>query len=145
MPKGFLTEDGPQRHFADLYDAREMPTPSYLARTIRNVEDNEGTIWVGRIDTLGAKTTLDACKHFWKPLMLVTPSDVVLAFDVVAWLRRNREIKCLNIAGNREPKNPGIGARFERSLIAVFKRINEALPRPSLPAEPNRWPLDEEP
>jgi hypothetical protein len=31
----------------------------------------------------------------------------------------------LNIAGNRESKNPGIGERVERFLIAVFKRLKE--------------------
>jgi hypothetical protein len=33
MPLGFLTEDGPRPEFADLYGAREMPTPDYRART----------------------------------------------------------------------------------------------------------------
>jgi putative molybdenum carrier protein len=51
-----------------------------------------------------------------KPVMLITPSDVVLASDVVEWLRRNLQIKRLNIAGNRESKNPGIGERVERFL-----------------------------
>jgi hypothetical protein len=58
--------------------------------------------------------------------MLVTPSEVVLPSDVVQWLRQNPQIKRLNIAGNRESKNPGIGARVERFLIAVFKRVNES-------------------
>jgi hypothetical protein len=55
--------------------------------------------------------------------MLVTPNEVVLASDVVAWLRRNPQIKRLNVAGNRESKNPGIGERVERFLMVVFKRV----------------------
>jgi hypothetical protein len=55
--------------------------------------------------------------------MLVTPSEVVLASDVVALLRRNPQIERLNIAGNRESKNPGIGERVERFLTVGFKRI----------------------
>jgi hypothetical protein len=62
--------------------------------------------------------------------MLVTPSEVVLASDVVEWLCRNPQIKCLNIAGNRESKNPGIGERVERFLISVFKRVRQS-PTPS--------------
>jgi hypothetical protein len=116
-------EEGPQRWFAHVYDAREMPTASYPARTVQNVRDCDGTIWFGTIDTPGAKTTLDACKRFKKPMMLATPSDVVLASDVVAWIRRNTQIERLNIAGNCASKNPGIGERVERFLIAVFKRI----------------------
>jgi Circularly permutated YpsA SLOG family len=49
----------------------------------------------------------------------------VLASDVVAWLRRNPKNERLNIAGNRESKNPGIGERVERFLLVVFRRINE--------------------
>jgi Circularly permutated YpsA SLOG family len=40
----------------------------------------------------------------------------------------------LNVAGNPESKNPGIGARVERFLIAVFKRVNES-PASSVPAD----------
>jgi hypothetical protein len=57
--------------------------------------------------------------------MLVTPNEVVLPSDAVERLRRNPEIKCLNIAGNRESTNPGIGERVERFLTAVLKRVNK--------------------
>jgi hypothetical protein len=57
--------------------------------------------------------------------MLVTPNEVVLTSDVVAWLRRNPQIKRLNVAGNRESKNPGIGQRVERFLMVVFNRVKE--------------------
>jgi hypothetical protein len=124
MPRGFLTEEGPQRWFANVYNAREMPTASYPARTVQNVQDSDGTIWFGTTKTPGAKTTLEACERMRRPVMLVTPSEVILPSDVVRWLRRNPKIKRLNIAGNRESKNPGIGERVERFLIAVFKRVN---------------------
>jgi ribonucleotide monophosphatase NagD (HAD superfamily) len=63
--------------------------------------DSDGTIWFGSTDSPGAKTTLEACERLQKPVMLVTPNEVVLAFDVVAWLRRNPQIKRLNLDGNR--------------------------------------------
>jgi hypothetical protein len=125
MPRGFLTEEGPQRWFSNVYGAREMPTESYPARTVQNVRDSDGTVWFGTTDTPGAKTTLDACKRLRKPVMLVTASEVVLASDVVAWLRRNPDIKRLNIAGNRESNNPGIGERVERFLTVVFNRVKD--------------------
>jgi hypothetical protein len=59
--------------------------------------------------------------------MLVTPNEVILASDVVEWLRRNPQIEHLNIAGNRESKNPGIGERVERFLKAVFKQVRPEL------------------
>ena len=50
MPKGSLTEEGPQCHLADLYGAREMPTAWYRARTEQNVRDSDGTIGCGTTD-----------------------------------------------------------------------------------------------
>jgi Circularly permutated YpsA SLOG family len=44
MPKGFLTEEGPQRWLANVYGAREMPTKSYPARMVQNVKDSDGTL-----------------------------------------------------------------------------------------------------
>jgi hypothetical protein len=125
MPFGFLPEEGPQRWFANVYHAREMPTKSYPARTLKNVQDSDATLWFGTTDTPGAKTTLKACERMRKPVMKITPSHVVLASDVVEWLLRNPQIERLNIAGNRESKNPGIGERVERFLTAVFKRVKE--------------------
>jgi hypothetical protein len=58
MPFGFLTEEGTRRWFSNLYQAREMPTKSYPARTVKNVQESDGTLWFGTTDTTGAKTTL---------------------------------------------------------------------------------------
>jgi hypothetical protein len=124
MANGFMTEEGPQCHFADLYGAREIPTASYRARIEQNVRDSDGTIWFGTTDIPGAKTTIDACKRFKRPLMLVEPHRSILPADVVIWLRRNPQIERLNIAGNRESKNRGVGKRVERFLTVVFKRVN---------------------
>jgi hypothetical protein len=124
MPKGFLTARGSQRHFADLYGACEMPTAWYPTTTERNVRDSDGTVWFGPTDTPGAKTTLDACNRFKRPLMLVEPHRSILPADVVIWLRRNSQIKRLNIAGSRESENRGVGKRVERFLTVVFKRAN---------------------
>jgi Circularly permutated YpsA SLOG family len=125
MPFEFLSEDGTQRWFANIYGAREMPTKSCPARTVKNVQDSDATLWFGSTDSPGAKTTLEACERLHKPVMLVTPSEVILASDVVEWLRRNPQIKRLDIAGNRESKAPGTGERVERFLRVVFKRLNE--------------------
>jgi hypothetical protein len=105
-------------------------TDSYvLANVVRNPIHRSRVISHGKeegsTDTPGAKTTLEACERLHKPEMLVTSNAVVLASDVVAWLRRNPQIKRLNIAGNRESKNPGIGERVERFLMVVFKRAKE--------------------
>jgi hypothetical protein len=42
--------------------------------------------------------------------------------DVVRWLEMN-VFRSLNVAGNRESSNPGIGARTERFLLDVFHQL----------------------
>jgi Circularly permutated YpsA SLOG family len=122
MPKGFLTEEGPQPSFADLYGAREMPTASNPARSEQNVRDSDGTVWFGTTDSPGAKTTLHARKEMGKPLMLVISNGGILPSDVVTWIETQPQKSRLNIAGNRESKSPGIGERVERFLTVVLKR-----------------------
>jgi Circularly permutated YpsA SLOG family len=77
MPFGFLTEEGPERWFANVYNAREMPTKSYAARTLRNVQDSDGTLWFGTTDTPGAKTTLA-----WIPMPPFRPNNWVIIIKI---------------------------------------------------------------
>ena len=49
----FLIEDGTHREFADQYGAAELPTESDIARTQRNVQDSDATLWFGVRTTLG--------------------------------------------------------------------------------------------
>jgi hypothetical protein len=123
MPLHFMTENGPDGSLGRLYNAKMLPTDSYRARTFRNVQESDGTIWFGQTDTPGAKATMEACAVWRKPIFIVEPHRSVLPSDVVQWLRQNPRIEILNIAGNRESKSPGIGERVERFLTVVFKRL----------------------
>jgi hypothetical protein len=120
MPYGFLTEDGPRPEFRELYDANEMPTPDYAARTWQNAMEASATIWFGNLDSPGAITTHRAALHHGRSVFDVvegtTPSEVV------RWLEMNG-FRSLNCAGNRESSNPGIGERTERFLLAVFHQL----------------------
>jgi hypothetical protein len=42
--------------------------------------------------------------------------------DVAAWIEAE-EVRGLNVAGNRESTEPGIGERVEHFLAAVFGRL----------------------
>jgi hypothetical protein len=122
MPLGFLTEDGPRPEFVSLYGAVKIPTPDYRMRTEANVRQSEATIWFGRTDTPGAKTTLNAIRGMGRPHMLVVPGRGVRPSDVAAWIV-DRRFKSVNVAGNRESKAPGIGARVERFMGEVFRQL----------------------
>jgi hypothetical protein len=121
MPRGFLTAEGPRPAFAQRYGASEMHTESYPARTERNVVDSDGTLWFGETTTSGAHETVGACRKFGKPLMLVYPAAAFEPWHVARWIVTGR-IGILNVAGNREEDEPGIGHRVELFLCQVLEQ-----------------------
>jgi hypothetical protein len=122
MPKGFLTEDGPRPEFADLYGAAEMPTAEYKPRTVANVRDADAVVWFGDRDTPGGKATHRACSTSGVPVVFVRPGESRPS-HVAGFLRANRHVKALMVAGNRESKSPGIGARVERFMAEVLRQL----------------------
>jgi hypothetical protein len=122
MPKGFLTEDGARPDFAQQYGATEMPTESYAARTEQNVQDSDATLWFGETTTSGAQATVGACQRFGKPCLPVYPGASFEPAHVATWITENR-IRTLNVAGNRESEEPGIGDRVERFLGQVLEQL----------------------
>jgi Circularly permutated YpsA SLOG family len=122
MREGFLTEDGPKPEFAELYSAAESPTDCGSYRTELNVHDSDATLWFGETTTSGAHATVAACLTYGKPYMPIYPGAAFEPSHVVAWIIENA-IKTLNIAGNREHEEPGIGERVERFLGEVLEQL----------------------
>ncbi len=122
MPKGFLTEDGPQPEFAERYGVAELPTENELARIEQNVQDSDATLWFGETTTLDAQVTVGACHRFGKPCMPVYPGASFEPSHVATWLVEN-QIGTLNVAGNREEEEPGIGDRVEQFLGQVLQQL----------------------
>ena len=122
MPKGFLTDDGPRPEFAEQFGAEEMPTEGAAAGTKRNVQDSDATFWFGETTTLAARTTVEACYRLGKPCMPVYPGASFEPSQVATWILENR-IKILNVAGNSEREEPGIGERVEHFLGQVLEQL----------------------
>jgi Circularly permutated YpsA SLOG family len=122
MPKGFLTEDGPRPEFAQHYGAAEMPRGSGPARTERNVQDSDAALWFGETTTSAAQATVRACHRFSKPCMPIYPGASFEPAHVAAWIAQNK-VNTLNVAGNREAEEPGIGDRVERFLGEVLEQL----------------------
>ncbi len=120
MPRGFETEDGHRPDFARLYGAVEL-AGGYRERTQANARDSDATVWFGDPTSPGGKTTLRACKALGRPVFLVA-AGVTRPSDLTTWLVVNR-VEVLNVAGNRESTQPGIGVRVERFLIAALGRL----------------------
>jgi Circularly permutated YpsA SLOG family len=122
MPKGFLTEDGTHPEFAEQFGALELSTDSDLARTEQNVQDSDATLWFGETTTSDAQETVRACHRFGKPCMPVYPGASFEPSHIATWIADNK-IGTLNVAGNREGEEPGIGDRVERFFSEVLQQL----------------------
>ena len=115
-PLGRLAEDG-------VIDARykliELASGGYRLRTLRNVEDSDGTLILnlGEIDggTLNTKRFAEKLKKPWSVLQLDNGVTEEMVARTTRFLRDNG-IKILNIAGPRESKRPGIYAAVTAAL-----------------------------
>lgn len=138
MPKGFRTEDGPRPEIASLYGLMEHESRDYEDRTLANVRMADGTVIFGR-RSQGSNLTENRCWQLKKPCAWVIwiPEPTISFSSVIdtngthlmtpngravfrLWLR-NHGIKTLNVAGNRESKNPGIGQFTEAFLKEALK------------------------
>lgn len=121
-PLGWRTEDGPAPWLAD-FGLIECPEPGYAARTRANARDSDATIWFGLVGTPGHKTTIEAARFFAKTTMLVS-SGTTRPGQVVEWLTVHHYVKVLNVAGNRESLDPGIGDLVGAFLIRLFRLLD---------------------
>jgi hypothetical protein len=104
-----------------MFGPVEMPGGGNPEWTRANVRDSDSTVWFGNPDSPGGRTTLRACVHSGKPVMEVL--DGFTGPSVMASWIEAPEIRVLNVAGNRESTEPGIGERAERFLATVFGRL----------------------
>jgi hypothetical protein len=125
MPRGFLTADGPRPEFAAQFRAVELPTGSRPARTEQNVRDADGTLWFGETTTTGANETMVACRRWGKPCLLLYPAAEFTPAHAAEWIKEHN-IRMLNVAGNREQDEPGIGGRVEQFLSHVLRLLGHA-------------------
>jgi len=115
-------EDGP---ILDHYPLQETESAHPADRTGMNVSDADGTLIMinGEMDT-GTKLTLELCHRFEKPHLLIDFTGRASRDELLEWLRMN-EIACLNIAGPRESKSPGIYTLTKGFLLMAFRTRGE--------------------
>lgn len=114
MPKGFLTEAGLCPALA-VYGLVETSSVTYPPRTRLNAQWSDGTAWFGKTGSVGYHCTENACNKFKRSFRVITTAqelrDFVTEFN----------IQTLNVAGNRESKNPGIHRFTAETIIEAFK------------------------
>lgn len=115
VPKGRRTWAGPLTDQQMLdWNLVEHSSPRYSPRTVHNVKHSDGTVLFGDINSSGCRLTIGSCKDFRKPF-IINPHPL----ELLQWTI-NHNIKILNVAGNREEKNPGIFERTKNCLIQAF-------------------------
>lgn len=96
-PLGWKTENGPD-YSLEGFGLIQSQSSDYTIRTIKNIQDSDGTVVFGNSKSVGSKLTIRMCGVHQKPY-IINPSPV----ELNAWLNLNN-IKTLNGAGNRASK-----------------------------------------
>jgi hypothetical protein len=119
MPAGFRTEKGLKPEFATHYGMEELVSGEYPPRTRYNVLDSDGTVIFGNLSSPGSKTTRQMCINAKKPYLVVEEFSDTYRRLFKEFVLRYR-IETLNVAGNRESKNPGIQQEVYDFLIDIL-------------------------
>jgi hypothetical protein len=118
--KGWKTEAGPAPWLAD-FGLQECPIKGYPTRTHWNVRDSSMTLIIG-VGSAGTNLTQRLCGPLYgtqRPWLWV-PWPEAVDYDPITkvrdWLWTPTGDIVLNVAGNREETNPGIGDFVEDLL-----------------------------
>lgn len=113
-PKGYRTETGPNLKLKTVYGLHEDSSSAYPPRTKKNVRDSDGTLWMGNVGSPGYWCTRSAVTNL--ELWIENPTPEALRNWIGLY-----EIEILNVAGNRESKNPGIFERTKHLIVEAFR------------------------
>jgi hypothetical protein len=123
VPRGRMTEDGPlSDDEMRRYNLVESKFMGYPSRTRANVRDSDGTVIFGDQLSPGTQKTIRLCDDLGTPFLANPTKEVFLGWS------KAMGIRTLNVAGNRESRNPGI---YERTLVFLL----DALWDPTKPFE----------
>jgi len=121
VPKGRRAEDGmiPER-----YRLNETPSRDYEQRTEWNVRDSDATLVLatGRLEG-GTANTVELAHRMDKPVFVVDLLQPRNVAGILYWLDYEK-VACLNVAGPRESKVPGIRAmamEYLKDLLVAVK------------------------
>jgi len=111
-PKNFMTEESSNWELKTIYGL--VARGNYAQRTYHNVNNSDATVVFGDITTPGTKLTIRLCNELMKPLRINPPTKSLLVF------LEDHQIQVLNVAGNRESKDPGIEERVKEFLVEAL-------------------------
>lgn len=121
-PLGWKTEKGPMERLLKRFGLVEAGVEGYSFRTRMNILNSDGTAIFGSTDSPGSKLTLKLCKELGKQCLLFPCLEDLPEFldTLPEWLEKHK-INVLNVAGNRESRNPGIQKTVKDFLVVSLK------------------------
>ena len=123
-PPGRKAEDG---RIADRYPLHEVSQGSDQERTVRNVQDSDGTLIIYR-DRLtgGTLLTVSFCTREGKPMKLLDAGEVSVgrAAELVLAFVEQESIGVLNVAGPRESGWRGAADYTVAVMGRVLQQVN---------------------
>lgn len=118
-PEGRKAEDGP---IDARYPVQVLPGAGYRKRTIRNIQDSDGTvIFCGGQPIGGSALTFDQCKRLGKPCLVIDTRELTpsRAAETLVEALELHHIQVLNVAGASESRTPGIQA-YVREVFGLL-------------------------
>ncbi|HSR62052.1 MAG TPA: putative molybdenum carrier protein [Gammaproteobacteria bacterium] len=116
-PRGRGAEDG---MINERYRLNETDSSDYSERTRLNVRDSDGTLILTRGSlTGGTALTAEVAREYNKPLLILSLEKPPASRSFAEWIEHHR-IKCLNVAGPRASKEPGVEKQAEKYLAGLL-------------------------
>ena len=123
-PKGRWAEDGV---IDKRYPLSETEEKKYSARTIKNVEEADGTLIISPKNISGGTLlTYQIAKKKNKPVLIISPDskdDSLNTDTLIGWLAAH-SIKTLNVAGPRESQWPGASSKSRQFIGKLLRLIH---------------------
>lgn len=120
MPRGFVTEDGPNPRLGALYGAIEFPLDE-PTRARANLRRADAMLWLGDPLEDDGQAAIAACREQGKPFLAAQPG-LTPVNDVVSWLVVF-EVKTLAVAGSPASCDPDLGPRVGRFMDLVLAGV----------------------
>ena len=117
-PRGYRTEKGLKPSLGRRFGLEESEWDAYHSRTRHNVHHSDGTVIFGNPDSKGSRLTAKFCQQYKQPCLQLPVPGMTRAMangTLTQWCVLHG-IETLNVAGNRESKNPGI-QKFVRGVV----------------------------
>jgi len=127
-PLGYATEAGARPDLLRGFGLVEHASRRYPARTLANVLAADLTLVIADPLDGGSALTVAYARENGRPVRHLVDLDAAALAAAAAFIMAERRRAAgplvLNIAGNRESKQPGIEARAARFLAALFAGLD---------------------